>query len=222
MRRFEASAGLPVATGAITTGKAAAVRTRLAELWAPALRRRTAALWLVWFCVNFSYYGAFIWLPTILVASGFAWCVVRLHAHHHARAAARLCRIRVSHREVGETSDPGGIPDRRRCLGRALRGGDGCLAGHHRRHAAVVLQPRRLGCAVRGDSRALPDQDACHGRGLGGRDRADRLDPRAAGRAVPARRGGTVFLFGIFAAFFVVAALGAFALPEMRGQALED
>ena len=72
VRRFEASAGLPAATGAITTGKTAAVRTRVAELWAPALRRRTAALWLVWFCVNFSYYGAFIWLPTILVASGFS------------------------------------------------------------------------------------------------------------------------------------------------------
>jgi len=31
---------------------------------------RTASLWLVWFGVNFSYYGAFIWLPTLLVASG--------------------------------------------------------------------------------------------------------------------------------------------------------
>ena len=42
--------------------------------------------------------------------------------------------------------------------------------------------------------------------------------------AVPFLRdaGGTVFLFGIFAAFFVVAAAGAFALPEMRGRALED
>ena len=32
---------------------------------------RTACLWLVWFCVNFSYYGAFIWIPTILVAQGY-------------------------------------------------------------------------------------------------------------------------------------------------------
>ena len=41
-------------------------------LWAPAVRGRTAALWVVWFCINFAYYGAFIWLPTLLVASGFS------------------------------------------------------------------------------------------------------------------------------------------------------
>ncbi|GAA3645742.1 MFS transporter [Microbacterium marinilacus] len=43
----------------------------VAALWAPALRARTGALWLVWFCVNFSYYGAFIWIPSILFAQGF-------------------------------------------------------------------------------------------------------------------------------------------------------
>ena len=32
---------------------------------------RTAALWTVWFCVNFAYYGAFIWIPTILFAQGY-------------------------------------------------------------------------------------------------------------------------------------------------------
>ncbi len=32
---------------------------------------RTAALWTVWFCVNFAYYGAFIWMPTILFAQGY-------------------------------------------------------------------------------------------------------------------------------------------------------
>lgn len=41
------------------------------ELWTPRLRGRTASLWLVWFGVNFSYYGAFIWIPTLLVAQGF-------------------------------------------------------------------------------------------------------------------------------------------------------
>ncbi len=41
------------------------------SVWAPNLRRRTAALWIVWFGINFSYYGAFIWLPSLLVAQGF-------------------------------------------------------------------------------------------------------------------------------------------------------
>ena len=42
------------------------------SIWGPGLRRRTAALWTVWFCVNFSYYGAFIWIPSLLVADGFS------------------------------------------------------------------------------------------------------------------------------------------------------
>lgn len=40
-------------------------------LWSAAYRLRTAGIWLVWFCVNFSYYGAFIWLPSLLFAQGF-------------------------------------------------------------------------------------------------------------------------------------------------------
>ncbi|HAS31544.1 MAG TPA: MFS transporter, partial [Microbacterium sp.] len=50
-----------------TTPPKASVRA----LWQPDLRVRTSALWLVWFCVNFAYYGAFIWIPTLLVAQGF-------------------------------------------------------------------------------------------------------------------------------------------------------
>ncbi|RIJ53997.1 MFS transporter, partial [Clavibacter lycopersici] len=42
------------------------------RLFGARLRRRTLSLWIVWFCVNFAYYGAFIWLPTLLVAQGFS------------------------------------------------------------------------------------------------------------------------------------------------------
>lgn len=41
------------------------------SLFAPGLRGRTAAIWTVWFMVNFAYYGAFIWIPSILFAGGF-------------------------------------------------------------------------------------------------------------------------------------------------------
>lgn len=40
-------------------------------IWSRTLRNRTAALWTVWFCINLSYYGAFIWIPSLLVADGF-------------------------------------------------------------------------------------------------------------------------------------------------------
>ena len=29
-------------------------------------------MWTIWFCVNLSYYGAFIWIPSLLVADGFS------------------------------------------------------------------------------------------------------------------------------------------------------
>ncbi len=44
---------------------------RLAGLWAPGLAATTLGLWLVWFFVNFAYYGAFLWIPSILVADGY-------------------------------------------------------------------------------------------------------------------------------------------------------
>lgn len=43
----------------------------LGDLFGPLLRRRTTALWLTWFGVNFAYYGAFIWIPSLLFADGF-------------------------------------------------------------------------------------------------------------------------------------------------------
>lgn len=39
-------------------------------LWDNRLAKTTAALWLTWFGINFAYYGAFIWLPTLLVKGG--------------------------------------------------------------------------------------------------------------------------------------------------------
>src|SRR4051794_15046440 len=67
VRRFEAAADVdPVPSADAVPVPIARPR----ELWAAGLRGRTAALWTVWFCVNFSYYGAFIWLPSLLVDSG--------------------------------------------------------------------------------------------------------------------------------------------------------
>ena len=45
---------------------------RLATLWSETYRRRTIMLWLVWFLVVFSYYGMFLWLPSVMVLKGFS------------------------------------------------------------------------------------------------------------------------------------------------------
>jgi putative MFS transporter len=41
------------------------------ELWSVAFRRRTIMLWVLWFCIAYTYHGIFIWLPTILSEQGF-------------------------------------------------------------------------------------------------------------------------------------------------------
>lgn len=44
----------------------------LTNLWTDEYRRRTTMLWIVWFCVVFSYYGMFLWLPSVMVLKGFS------------------------------------------------------------------------------------------------------------------------------------------------------
>lgn len=43
----------------------------LAEMWNGQHWRSTAMLWIVWFMVVFSYYGMFLWLPSVMVMKGF-------------------------------------------------------------------------------------------------------------------------------------------------------
>ena len=40
-------------------------------LWSKTFRVRTLMLWLAWFGIVFSYYGIFMWLPSIVFAQGF-------------------------------------------------------------------------------------------------------------------------------------------------------
>lgn len=40
-------------------------------LWTKAFRVRTLMLWIAWFGIVFSYYGIFMWLPSIVFAQGF-------------------------------------------------------------------------------------------------------------------------------------------------------
>lgn len=44
----------------------------IGNLWTPKLARRTAVLWVIWFVQSFTTYGFNSWIPTLLVASGFA------------------------------------------------------------------------------------------------------------------------------------------------------
>ncbi|WP_301108607.1 MFS transporter [Sporosarcina sp.] len=45
---------------------------KLKQLLTPEFRKRTIMLWIVWFAVVFSYYGMFLWLPSVMVIKGFS------------------------------------------------------------------------------------------------------------------------------------------------------
>ncbi|MDQ0495146.1 MFS transporter [Paenibacillus brasilensis] len=47
------------------------LRERLASIWSAANRKSTLMLWILWFTVVFSYYGMFLWLPSMMFMKGF-------------------------------------------------------------------------------------------------------------------------------------------------------
>lgn len=44
----------------------------ITKLWSSEYKRQTIMLWILWFCVVFSYYGMFLWLPSVMVMKGFS------------------------------------------------------------------------------------------------------------------------------------------------------
>ena len=47
------------------------VLASLAMLWKKEYAKRTFMMWVLWFSVVFSYYGMFLWLPSVMVLKGF-------------------------------------------------------------------------------------------------------------------------------------------------------
>lgn len=56
----------------VELGTNAQAKPSFSTLWTPQFRVRTIMLWLAWFGIVFSYYGIFMWLPSIVFAQGFA------------------------------------------------------------------------------------------------------------------------------------------------------
>jgi putative MFS transporter len=70
VRTVEREGGAPLITVARPVAPPPAPRVGLGDLWAPAFARRTLMLWILWFGIVFTYYGIFLWAPTILAARG--------------------------------------------------------------------------------------------------------------------------------------------------------
>ncbi|RKN80513.1 MFS transporter [Paenibacillus ginsengarvi] len=56
---------------ALQQGRKPTFRERAASVWSAPHRSSTITLWVLWFTVVFSYYGMFLWLPTVIVMKGF-------------------------------------------------------------------------------------------------------------------------------------------------------
>jgi putative MFS transporter len=72
VRRVERAGGGALLTLEKAVPPARVGRSRLADLFRPEYRRRTAMLWILWFGIVFTYYGIFLYVPTLLVARGLS------------------------------------------------------------------------------------------------------------------------------------------------------
>jgi putative MFS transporter len=193
------------------------------DLWSPDLRDRTLALWVVWLAVNFAYYGAFIWLPTLLYASGMS--LVRSFGFTLVITLAQLPGYAVSAVLVERWG-------RRPTLAVFLvgaAGAAGLFAGAGSTTgvlvAGMLLSFFNLGAW--GALYAITPElypTRLRGTGSGSAAGVGRIASILAPLAVPPLRelGGTTALFAVFAAVFLIAAVGALRLPERRGLVLEE
>lgn len=229
VRRFEASAGIEppapatVAETPTRSSGPAGPAPRWTTLWSPTYRRRTIALWLTWFGTNFSYYGAFIWLPTLLVASGFT--LVKSFEYTLIITLAQLPGYAVSAILIERWG-------RRPTLATFLAGSalSAVAFGLADSVPAVLATGMALSFFNLGAWGALyavtPEVYPTDLRATGAGSAAafGRIASIVAPLLVPLLRSTTGLsgLFLVFAAAFAVAAVAALALPEWRGRALED
>ena len=228
VQRFERSAGVtppeqPAEIVDIVAAPRLSAGRQVGALWARPHRVQTAALWLVWFCVNFAYYGAFVWLPTILVASGFS--LVRSFGYTLIITLAQLPGYLVAAWLVekwgrGRTLTVFLSGSAVSAVLFGLAGAEWQVIG-----AGMLLSFFNLGAW--GALYAVTPElypTALRGTGSGWAAGVGRIASILAPLAVPLLTGvgGNVLLFSVFAVFFLIAAGAAMALADKRGKPLDE
>lgn len=227
VRSFEADSPSRARTEGRTDGQAPtspepAPAASPESIWSPRLRRRTVALWTIWFCINLSYYGAFIWIPSLLHAQGFTlvksfgFTLIMTIAQIPGYALAALLIEKWGRRPTLSVF----------LVGSAV---SAALYGISTSDAAIILTGCLLSFSNLGAWGALyaigPElyPTSVRGTGTGAAAGFGRIASIIAPLVVPPiiLLGGPLALFGVFAAAFALAALAAFTLPERKGRALE-
>lgn len=192
-------------------------------IWSKPLRRRTAAFWTVWFCINLSYYGAFTWIPSILASNGyslvksFTFTLVITVAQLPGYACAAWLiekwgrRVTLTTFLVGSACAAGlyGLADAEWSIIAA-----GCLLSFFNLGAWGALY------AVGPELYPTP----LRATGTGAATGFGRIASIIAPLIVPPLLvfGGTGILFALFGVAFAVAAVAAYTLPELKGTALAE
>ncbi|HZG43545.1 MAG TPA: MFS transporter [Longimicrobium sp.] len=224
VRRFESAAGVsPPTVEAPAPAASPARRVGLGDLWGGTLARRTLALWLVWFGINFAYYGAFIWLPTLLMERGFS--LVRSFEFTLIITLAQLPGYAVSAYLIEKWG-------RRPTLATFLAGSALAallFAGAESRNAVLIagcllsfFNLGAWGAVYAATPEVYPTEVRATGAGWAAG--FGRIASILAPLAVPPLMafGGSWAVFGTFAAFFGMAIVGALMLPEWRGRQLDE
>ncbi len=185
------------------------------SIFSPLLRKRTIALWSVWFFVNLSYYGAFTWLPTLLFRQGhslvrsFEYTLIITLAQLPGYAVAAWLIEKWGRRPTLATF----------LLGSGIAAG---LFGLQNSTAGILLAGMALSFFNLGAWGALyaigPEiyPTAMRGTGTGAAAAVGRVAAVIAPLGVPflLAGGGSPLVFGVFAVSFAVAASSALLLPE--------
>ncbi|HEX8392173.1 MAG TPA: MFS transporter [Longimicrobium sp.] len=224
VRRFEAEAGVAAPDRVAApqpVDQSAGVG--LGGLWRAGLARRTLALWMVWFGINFAYYGAFIWIPTLLTQRGFS--LVKSFEYTLIITLAQLPGYAVSAYLIEKWG-------RRPTLAAFLAGSAGAALLFARADGATAVLV--AGCLLSFFNlgawgavyAATPEvyPTAVRATGAGWAAGFGRIASILAPLCVPPlmAAGGTQAVFGTFAAFFGLAIIGALLLPEWRGRQLDE
>ena len=191
------------------------------SIWSSRLRARTAALWIIWFCNNLSYYGAFIWIPSLLVADGFTLVrsfsftlIITLAQLPGYAAAAWLIEVWGRRATLAVF-----------LVGSAVSAGAFGLADSE---VSIIIAGCFLSFFNLGAWGALyaigPELYPTHirGRGTGAAAGFGRIASIISPLIVPPilAAAGQPWLFVLFASAFAIAAIAAFTLPENKGKAL--
>ena len=223
VRQFEESADVPPpADPDARHGESAAAEGTRESIWSPGLRARTAGLWVVWFCINLSYYGAFIWIPTLLVDRGFD--LTRSFTFTLIITLAQIPGYAVSAWLIE-------VLGRRWTLTIFLAGSAAAATAYGLADSATAIIV--AGCLLSffnlgawGALYAIGPElypTPVRGTGTGAAAGFGRIASLLAPFMVPVlvASGGEILAFGIFALAFALAAVAACTLPEQRGRALE-